>query len=93
MAELTQDLAKALNYFKGQSISLYPPISEAMIREAEQKLGLNFPPSMRKFLQVHNGIGLIDHRVLSVPSVDSENGIVEETLSHRQLWQEGIFSG
>jgi hypothetical protein len=88
MPELTNDVADALKYFMGYALRANAPASEQMIRDAEERLGLVFPPSMREFLQVHNGIGLIDCRILSVPPPGIAEGIVEETLYCREAWDE-----
>jgi hypothetical protein len=82
MPELTKDVAEALNYFVGESICRNAPASEQMISDAEQRLGLGFSPSMREFLQVHNGLGLIDYQILSVPE-----DMVQESLHCRTAWE------
>lgn len=84
MPELTTDVADSLRYFAGGAIRCNPPASEPMINDAEQQLGLTFPPSMREILRVHNGFGLIDCRVLSIHP-PGEEGVVKETLYYQQV--------
>lgn len=91
MPKLTKDVADALNYFVGDAIRRNDPASERMMSDAQQRLKLTFPPSMREFLQVHNGLGLIDHRILSVPMLGGAEGIIKETLRCRELWKQSAW--
>ncbi len=84
MSELSREVSEGLGYFTTDAIERYPPASDEMIASAEQRLGLVFPPSLHEFLQVHNGIRLIDAHLLGVPTVGADGGIVEET----QYWRE-----
>ncbi|MCC2671031.1 MAG: cell-wall [Armatimonadetes bacterium] len=73
---MTEAAAQALAYFTAEAALRRPPASEESIAAAEGRLGTSFPPSLRAFLQVHNGLRLPqDELVLGVPPAGELAGL------------------
>lgn len=83
---LSAEIEALLSYFEPGVVRRFPPATAEMIANAEQMLGTQFPPSLRSFLQVTNGLdvkGWMD--LLGVPEVGvpPEGTIVDWSLCYR----------
>jgi len=65
---MTETALDALAYFSPEAAPRRPGVSMTMIADAERRMGVTLPPSMRELLLAHNGLGLtrMDVEVLGV---------------------------
>lgn len=83
---LSAEIETLLSYFDPGVVQRFPPATAEMIANAEQLLGIQFPPSLRSFLRVTNGLnveGWMD--LLGVPEVGvpPKETIVDWSLCYR----------
>lgn len=79
-------IARQLTYFEPKPVNLNPPAQAEAISLAEQRLGLAFPPSIRRFLTRHNGGWIADLRLLGVPPTQSNLDLVADVELRRSLF-------
>jgi hypothetical protein len=82
---MSPDVVEALAYFAPSVVVRDPPATEEMILAAEQRLGVPFPPSLRAFLRVHNGLRLPNDLVIlgvPPPGETTPMDILSETTRH-----------
>jgi hypothetical protein len=81
---MLDEVLAALDYFKPKAVTRYPGAAEEQLSAAEAVVGCRFPPSMRAFLQLHDGALLPDLQVYCVAAGEPWQQIIGNT----NYWRE-----
>jgi hypothetical protein len=74
-----------IGYFNRGVVHLNPPASPADITAAQQQLSVHFAPSLRRFLEWHNGGWIVRDGVYGVPPIERQLDLVHMTTLYRRL--------
>ena len=91
----TPETATMLELIARHGTDLKPPATEAMIADAEARLGVAFPPSYRAALLRHNGFNIGGNAFQGVPDVTDASGsdVVANTLECREMSASRVEDG